>query len=536
MGIIETMRGGDCMRHFFSLPVIIAFFFQSSCGAKRVHDESEASMTRVEQAFTNAAQTSGVPVRLLLASAFVESGLRAEQSSAMYQSDGQPVGKTTARGESAVGFSFAELGLQNDAGLIDQITAYGELLKSKLSGLNLSSTAVTTEEKMRWIWALSKVHRGQNAQQNLLSVFSQELIRTLNQGFLVQDRDGMVAHLEREVAPLREEDLPENYRRDLQLDMYHADIRSAHLFSLVRSNPNEGTNTPSSIEVVHCPFTLSACIELQYSQASDMAPLGAHYIVPASDNEVPGTLQFAHHDEVVSLISSDGSIERVNNRIVIMLAGLSGRYKEGRRVYADPLWMTDFQLRALGAAVNEICSAISRSNGVNIDECRSVGGAKGVYFRSQKGETFHWGDVADFDETIFGPYLQVSDNISANTTITVAPDGVQQAGSSFQLTAGFQVTTRRVEIERLVRCSSSDQRVVWEPVDQRQVRNITRHSFDNVWYDAGPNGTGDQFFRVKATGDGGRFMGWSTKKVQMRGFEKDMVPEAPSKYCLRNGT
>jgi hypothetical protein len=104
------------------------------------------------------------------------------------------------------------------------------------------------------------------------------------------------------------------------------------------------------------------------------------------------------------------------------------------------------------------------------------------------------------------------------------------------LTAGFQATARRLELERLVRCATPDHRVVWEPVDQQQVLNVAQYAFnDNVWYDAGPNGTGDQFFRVKATGDGGKFLGWSTRLVQSRGFDKTWIPEA-SKYCLRNGT
>lgn len=524
------------MRHTNIFILIGSVALSVGCGGKQSTDRSGVTLTPVEQAFVDASLTSGVPARMLMASVFVESGLRADRSSALYAEGDHFTDKAPARGESAVGFSFAELGLSSDAPLTEQISAYAKLLKSKLSGLNLKSSSVTAEEKMRWIWALAKAHRGQDAQQNLLSVFSKELISVLNKGFSVQSGDGVIARLEKEGTPLREDDLPENYRQDLQLDMYRADIRSAYLFSLARGNPSDGINAPLSVEVVHCPFSLSTCIELQYTQSTDSVPMGAHYIIPSSDQEVPGVLQFAHHDEVVSLVAGDGTVERVNNRIIVMLAGLSGRYKEGRRTFAEPMWMTDFQLRNLGVAINEICSLLSRSNGVNLDECRSVGGSKGLAYRIQRNESFHWGDIADFDETIFGPYILSSDHIAANTSLTLSPEGQQQAGSIFRLTAGFQITTRRVELERLVRCSSTDQRVVWEPVDQRQVRNATNHAFENVWYDAGPNGTGDQFFRVKATGEGGRFMGWSLKRVQMRSFEKDSVPEAPSKYCLRNGT
>ena len=71
----------------------------------------------------------------------------------------------------------------------------------------------------------------------------------------------------------------------------------------------------------------------------------------------------------------------------------------------------------------------------------------------------------------------------------------------------------------------SDMETTYDPKD-----------FEKKWYDAGPNGTGDQFFRVKANGEGGKFLGWATKKVQLKGFDKNDVPVAPSKYCLRNGS
>ncbi len=522
-----------CMHYLMSLS---AFVFLGSCGDRQTRDRESAVLTPVEQAFVDASKLSGVPARLLMATVYVESGLRAEQSSAVYLIGDQLGPKIPTKGESAVGFSFSELGIGPEASLTEQIAAYAVLLKSKVGNVGWKSSSVTSEEKMRWIWALARAHRGSDAQQNLLSVFSKELIGVLNRGFSVQDGQGVIARLEKEATPLREEDLPENYRQDLQLDMYRSDIRSAYLFSLARSNPAEGVNNPLTIEVVHCPFSLSTCIELQNSQSTDTVPMGAHYIIPSSDQEVPGILQFAHHDEIVSLMTMEGLAERVNNRIVVMLAGLSGRYKEGRRAYADPLWVTDFQLRNLGVAINEICVSLSRSHGVNQDECRSVNGVKGVSFRVQKNERFHWADIADFDETIFGPYIVSSDHIAANTSLTLSPEGQQQSGTPFRLIAGFQVGARRIELERLVRCSSSDQRVVWEPVDQRQVRQISNHAFENVWYDSGPNGTGEQFFRVKAAGEGGRFMGWSTKRVQFRTFEKDSVPEAPSKYCLRNGS
>jgi hypothetical protein len=528
------------MRHHFLLVtcLLVLFSITSGCGAKRQNSDSEVTNTPVELAFLKASSLSGVPVRFLMATGYIESGLRAERSSANYLQDGQSVNRSPSHGETAFGFSYSELGIDpaNSPSLTDQIAAYGEFLKARLADSKPALAAVTPEEKMRWIWSIAKIHRGSDAPKNLLAVFSRELISVLNTGFVVQDQDGVFASLDKEATPLRDQDLPLNYREDLQLDMYNAQIRSASLFSLARTDPNEGVSHPKSIEVVHCPFTLSTCIQLQQVESGDTAPMGAHYLIPSSDSEVPGILQFARHDEIVSLIGADGNVEHVNNRIIVMLAGSSGRYKDGQRAYADPLWMTDFQLRLLGAAVNEICAVLVSSEGVNRDQCVGMEGANGVQFRRQKLEFYRWGDVSDFDETIIGPYLSNKDGISASTTLQISPEGSPSAGSTFRLNAGFQSTARRVELERLVRCSSADRRVVWEPVDQRQVRNVSSHSFENVWYDAGPNGTGDQYFRVKSSGENGKFMGWSTKRVQLKNFEKNNIPEVPSKYCLRNGS
>ena len=510
-----------------------------ACGSSRRDYGAVAASTAIEQAFLNAATENHIPVRLMMAVGFMESRLRDERSSASYQFDGRAVSLAPAKGESAFGASFADLGLSDNgqAGLSEQIAAYGRFVKSKVGSDALPANAVTAEEKMRWIWKLAGIHSGEGAKRNLMAIFSREIMETLNTGFSVQSADGVIAHLDKEPAPLKDEDFPENVRQDLMLDVYHSDIRSAYLFSLAKSGHGDVVNHPTRIEVIHCPFILSTCLQMQETASTDSTPFGAHYVIPGrSDSTVPGILQFLHHDETASLIGIDGKPEVVKDRIIIMLAGSSGRYLDGQRTFADPMWMTDFQLRLLGAAISEICSAISRSDGVDRAQCMTFGGTSGISFRTQAGDAYLWGDIPDFDETIIAPYLTGADGVSATTTLTLTPDTIQTAGTPFRLTVGFQSIARRLELERLVRCATPDHRVVWEPVDQQQVLSVTQYAFnDNVWYDAGPNGTGDQFFRVKATGDAGKFLGWSTRLVQSRGFDKTWVPVA-SKYCLRNGT
>jgi hypothetical protein len=509
-----------------------------SCGGKRNDSVSGPTNTVIEKAFVQAGLASGVPVRMMMAAGYVESGLRDNRSAVNYLKGGRVVPLALNKGESVFGFSLAELGIVDidHADLTAQIKAYGELLKAQIGKGPSPGGFVTAEEKIRWIWKFANIHMGAQAPRNLLAVFAREMMKVLNDGFLVQNVEGTIARLEAEPNRLRDVDFPDNVKQDLTLDMYHADIRSAYLFSLLRDNPSSVPNLPTHIEVVHCPFTLSACIQLQDNKADAASPLAAHYLIPSNDEAVPGILQFYHHGESLSLLDASGQPEVVKDRIVVMLVGASGRYSEGRRNFANPMWMTDYQLRLLGAAVSEICGSLARTGDVVREECQSIGGKSGVQFRTQPADSFRWGDIADFDETIIRPYLTGSDGIAANTTLTLSPDAPVVAGSQFVLNAKFQASARRVELERLVRCPAPDNRVVWEPVEQHQIRNVTSRSFDSLWYDAGPNGTGDQFFRVKVSGESDKFLGWAIKLVQLRNFEKGQIVEASTKYCVRNGT
>lgn len=510
----------------------------TGCGSHRKDTTSAPTRTEIEQSFLDASLECGVPVRLMMAAGYVESGLRADRSSITYSIDGTQSPLSLAKGESVFGFSMLELGLTSDVSIDvkGQIAAYGRLLKAKLGTGQTPGAFVTSEDKMRWIWKFASVHMGEGASRNLLAVFAREMMATLNSGFSVQNSDGIIARLESEPKPLRDEDLPENIKQDLTLDMYHADIRSAYLFSLVRERSSAEVNTPTRIEVVHCPFTLSTCIQMQGGSGEESNPLTAHYIIPSTADSVPGVLQFFHHNEALALIDSGGKPEVVKDRVVIMLAGLSGRYSDGSRKFANPMWMTDYQLRLLGATVKDVCSAISHGDSARRDSCQSIKGTGGISFRIQPAESYHWADIPDFDETIIAPYLAGGDGILANTTLTLSPDAPVNAGTPFKLNAGFQGSARRIELERLVRCPGPDSRVVWEPVEQHQLRDVTTRSFDGAWFDAGPNGTGDQFFRVKVNGEAGKFLGWSTRRVQLRNFDKSEVTEMASKYCLRNGT
>jgi hypothetical protein len=508
-----------------------------SCGSQKGVGEPEVSRGPVENAFYAASAESGVPVRMLIAAAYLESGVRPKAQSAAYLQGSTQVDSAISFGETAFGLGVRELGLANDPSAATdlklQISAYGKYLRSRLQGADLPSGAVTPEEKHRWLWQLAQIHRGQDQNRNLWSVFTKEMMGVMNDGFeAVEVSKDEVLTLEKESSPLDESNLPGNYQQDLNFYSYTGDIRPAYLFSLYPSRHPDIKNKPKRVEVIHCPLSLSACLNIQANFDPTYTRLGAHYVIPNNTKTSPGILQLARHDEPVELTAADGSTEIVQDRIIVMLAGYSGRYMQGVRAYANPTWLNNYQLSLLSTAVNDICAALERGpDQVPRQQCLSPAVDGGLSFRSQNG-LYRWGDVADFDSTIFYPYIKEISGITANTTMdTTDGRSIIDAASSFSLRVQFQSSARRVELERLIRCAGPDQRVVWESVESKPVRNLTSKDIELNWFDAGPNGNGDQFFRAKVTGDAGKFLGWAMKYIQIKNYSKDTAAEVTSSAC-----
>lgn len=513
-----------------------------SCRSQSGDGDNGVARGKIETAFYAASANSGVPVRMMLAVAYLESGLRPQPQSAKYTlSDTQVVEQNIAFGETAFGLSLKGLGLGSDPGapssLEVQVAAYGNLLKDATKGVALPPNAVTSEEKIRWIWRLAEIHRGNQRQnKNLLAIFSKEMIQILNSGFSVRDvLTGEIVTLEKEATPIEESQLPANFRQDLSLYTYTADIGPAYLFSLKAAKPSDIMNHPVRVEVIHCPLSLSACLNLQTMDSANFAPMGAHYVLPSSPAVSPGILQMARHDMSLELIDSNGVNERVTDRIVIMLTGQSGRYVGGIRTYANPMWLNDYQLRLLGSTVDAVCTSLASRHGVDFAKCKTANVEGGLTFRSQPVGAYRWGDISEFDEAIFYPYVESGVGLSATAVMSVEGGHRSiEAGTNFRLNIQFQPEARRVELERLVRCDGADQRVVWEAVDSKPVQNVSSKSIEMMWYDAGPNGNGDQFFRAKVTGSGGKFLGWALQQIQLKNFEKDPQIEGISKACLQD--
>jgi len=354
----------------------------------------------------------------------------------------------------------------------------------------------------------------------------------LNKGFLWQDlKDGAMVKLEPEPTPLSPETFPTNARNWFQLSELDAQLYVATYLPLVTVPSGEVKNKPKRVEVIHCPMSLSACLELQTRGEESEARLAAHYIVPSDKSIFSKSLQVADHSEALVVTNNQGQNVTVQDAIIVMLTGDSGRLQKGKRQPALPTWFSDGQLRAMGQIINDVCTLLSqRDPEVKREECMSPRGDRGVKFRSFNANgDYQWGDIPDFDATIFEAYVRSPSGLGAEVAFELDPGKkFFNAGENLSLTLVFDPQARTIEIERLTRCESG--RVIWEPVRTKQLRNERRLSFQESYFDSGPNQNGEQFFRARVYGKDTRLLGWSITPALLRGYEDGRV-YASEKFC-----
>lgn len=523
-------------------------FATFGCGKKsKGHGGGGKPTSKVEAAFLKAADESDIPVRYMMAVGYLESRLAPQNATSNYVSIGhedEPVARGTLLTQTAFGLTFEQLGLdpaKDDSQLLEtQIGAYAKWLRGKIDGseLALTTDSAKPEDQFDWIRNLSMLHRqGVEQRRNVQIIFAKELIQILNEGFVWQDpRNGEQLIFEKESPKIdvNDDKFPKNGRNWLALnDMPDAaEINMATYLPLVTVPSSEIVNKPKRVEVIHCPLTLSACLELQTRNQESDIRLAAHYVIPQDRTIFGRVVQVAQHKEVVMLTNDKGEDVPVQDAVVIMLVGNSGRAVSGSRSPAIPTWFTDRQLRAMGAVVEAVCTALStrKDEPVDRDECMSTSGDRGVQFRHQAAsEEFRWGDIADFDPTIFNAYIENPSGLSSEVAFEFDGDERRfQAGEEIPLTVLFDTSARTVELERLNRCPSG--KVVWEPVRIDQVRAAKRATFEEIYHDSGPNRNGDQFFRARIYSRDGRLVGWSIDQIFLEDFEKEPA-FASEKYC-----
>lgn len=513
----------------------------SGCGDRRSDKKVVQQATgKIDAEFLKAAQDYRIPYRLLLAVAFKESGMSPRSVSASYPGDSGA--KSLEVGGSAFGLPLQTLGLVNgpeNESFAPQVHGYARWLRDNLSEqkIELSPNAQTPTEIYDWVWFVAKLHRsGHEAKRNVQVVFARELLQQLNNGARWQDAEsGEVLELSPEAKALEIDDFPAEVRNNLQLYTDETEIFHAQFVELSFDPPADRSNNPTHVRVIHCPFSLSACLEMQKASTDATAvQLGAHYVIPGQEGVVPKALQINQHKTSVSLTNAQGQAELVQDAIVIMLTGSSGRYIEGRRHAANPKWLGKNQLITLGKIVRAICPIMKRANdAVNLEKCTLAGAGGTVQFELLDGDSYQWGDIPDYDETIFRTYVNEPQALSGDASFTFAnPKRVFPAGPvSFGV--NFIRGAAKVEVEFLERCPSG--KLIWTPRAMDYVFNSNSQTFSISLLNEGPNQNGQHFFRALVYDQTNTLMGWAVEDVMLTGYDADFGVPPSAKSCERLG-
>lgn len=541
---------------FLTVFSVVLAFFMLGCGSKRSGGGGGGGGGGpVNSSFHRTAGEQRVPVNLLKAVAFYESNMSAEESSVPYLNtnsadDRRQLGFGVA--ETAFGVSKSTLAIgeevENPDTLVAQIPAYGKWVRDNIDdSINLSASLGSPKDYYLWLLQLAKLHRGtDNDGRNIQSVWANGVIDILNQGRTWQSSDGSeIVELRPASPPIDRDQFPVEAQALFQLITSQGQIFNSQSFSLYE-HPNTLPNAPTHIKVVHCPMSLSACLEIQNIKAeSDTARLRAHFIIPPFTNaDASMTRQLAYQvtpmEYAVEMTNSQGDLQEVNDAVVVMLTGKSGRYVNGERLYANPAWYTPRQLQVLGAVVKDICQNLSRDNEqINVMECRTPGHTRGVQFHSQAAldPTYKWGDIPDFEETIFEAYIQANDSLTEGEAQFQFHNRSKRyaALQEFSFDVRFPPYARYVAIERATRCPGPGGKIIWAPITSSQVQGKTFKTFRTEIHDGGPNNNGQSYFRAKVYDDTNKLIAWTIDQVLIYNYDPELRPVYPDS-CKRFGT
>jgi hypothetical protein len=517
----------------------------SACGSKpKGGGGGSAPVGKVEAAFLKAASENKIPARVLMATGYLESQLIPQMALANYVSIGsdEPTARGTLITETAFAQTYATLGLDPNAAdsqtLEVQTAAYAKWLRARIdeSGLSLNENPRDRDDLFYWIHLMAKVQRNSlEGRQNVQILFAKELIDIMNKGFLWQDqRNGETLKFQPEQRQIKFEDFSQNGKNFFNLTELQGRFFGATYLPLATVASSDFVNKPRRVEVIHCPLTLSGCLELQTRNEESDVHMAAHYVIPQDTSIFPEIVQVADHHEAVVVTNSNGEDVPVTDAIVVMLVGNSGRNISGKRTPANPTWFTYYQLKMMQFAIEKICDSLvaKPADGVTVkrEECISPEGDNGVRFRHQgASEEYRWGDIADFDKTIFEAYFRNRAGLQESVAFEFPNKNRQfPAGTDIPLLMHVGPSAHNLEVERLTRCHNGT--VVWETIRNRQVLGETKISLNEKLHDAGPNGNGQQFFRMRVYGRDGLLTGWAVDQVFLTGIKnKDLF--ASEKHC-----
>jgi hypothetical protein len=521
--------------------VFVMLILAGCGGAETVSKVQPTHRGQMELELREVAQSQGIPYKYLLAVGLYESNLATANSKVPYLGlESVKLGFSVA--ESAFGINRERLGLAEEPtseDLLVQAKAYGEFLSKNLQQLNMPKEIRNPTDHYLWLWQLAVLHRsGDEFSRDNRVIWALGLMDVLNTGAVWQDSNSASSlELQKQSPAISLFDFPEEAQKLFELRLQSGEARFTRQLELV-SHPASQPNSPTHIEVIHCPFNLSACIEIQnLSERANTARLQAHYIIPANDRIMMQPVQVAPHDYAVEITGVDGATRLTDDAIVVMLAGVSGRYDAaGYRTLAHPGWFTPWQLRELGELSNRLCQSIYRDQAASARrDCLDPAHEKGIKFRVQPvgAEFYQWGQIPDFDETIFYQYVTKTNTNGESVFEFPSKRKSYKAGSDIKFNVRFDITAQHVVLERAIRCP--DRKLVWATVQSSPVRAQVAKAITMTAYDAGPNNDGHYFLRMLAYDSDQNLVGWAIDDMFIKNFDS-AAPAGDIKACYRNGT
>lgn len=497
----------------------------------------------VESALQQAAATYQIPYSILLAVALKESGMSPEPSYTTYVNEELTIGLRV--GETAFGLSRETLGLnerENGDDLLVQIDAYAAWLAAQLESkfLKLSPVISEPDQFYDWIWQIAQLHRqGSENRKNVQIVFARELMQIIDEGATWQDsKTDEIIRLPPHPQSFSLLNFSPQIQRNLLLDTQRSEIFAVDYMQLAYEQISGPRNRPEFVRVIHCPFSLSACLEIQNrTQLDQEAHIQAHYIIPQDTSILINPIKIRQHRSPVLLTNNRGQAESVQNAVVVMLVGPSGRYVDGKRMQANPSWYSNYQLKTLGKILRGICELMRLDEpDFDLSRCTSPGGQGGVQFQHQgQSAQYHWGDIPDYDESIFWAFIREPDELGGQVEFNFGGrERIFQAGQPINFNLDFITGAAKITIEYMERCSN--QKLIWTTLETRFIRHTNSQPFQFTLYDKGPNANGQHYFRALVFDHANELKGWAISDVFLRNFEKESQPAANLKACERLGT
>ena len=497
----------------------------------------------LKKAFTQNANKYDLPVELMLAVAYHESRMTYTPSYVTYETG--HIGTKLA--ETAFGISADRLGQASTddvSTFSSQIKAYAEFVRSELDAkdIYLTQEFVSMEQKIAWLWEIAKLHRSGNIYDtNLRSLYVLELINILNKGFTWQDPvSGEVITLQPQDPKIERRYMTYPQQRLLNLKTSASQTYQAQwLYPVEPPNEQEKTNKPQRILVVHCPFSLSTCLELQNTsleeEDDEVLKLQAHYIIPADEGVVDYPVQVMHHQKQAQLLADNGTIENHTDKIVVMLSGNSGRVNGNVRFPVDPTWQSTFQLEWFGHLIKELCLQHLSLPEDEIKDCRDITSPNTrVTFSlsTEKDGTYTWGKIPDFDRSIYSAYSRSIEKIKATLVYPDITKNKKYQRKIFKSGDNVRIVLSNVGrhsyvLEKLIRCSNNQQ-LEWVTVSQSE--SSGRQEFNLKFFDGGVNNNGVQFLRVKVYNKD-KLTSWTVDSVSISDYKKEENTSSHYKEC-----